>query len=156
MSESDQRSQAAALSYLAGHNVLALATSADGMPWVAPVFYAHAADCLYFLSAPHTRHCRNLQHNPQVAGSIQQDYANWTEIKGLQLEGRASLVPDDDKPDVIALYQRKFNLTAATAPPQILRALDKISWYRLQIDSLLFVDNSVAFGHRSEVNLSVS
>ena len=142
----------AALQYLREHNVLSLATSVNDVPWVAPVFYAWHAAALYFLSAPHTRHCQNLAANPQIAGSIQEDYNTWTEIKGLQLAGRGVLLAGDEREHAIGIYQRKFNLNADTAPEQILRALDKVSWYRFDLQQLLFVDNSVSFGHRAEID----
>jgi len=144
----------AALQYLRDHNVLSLATCADNQPWVAPVFYAWRASALYFLSAPHTRHGQNMAANPQVSGSIQDDVASWSAIQGLQLSGGVSLLEGDDRQQAIDIYQAKFNLNADTAPPQILKALDKISWYRCDLQQLLFVDNSVSFGHRSEIDLA--
>jgi len=138
--------------YLGSHNVLSLATSDGQYPWVAPVFYAHAGADLYFLSAAHTRHCRNLAANPQVAASIQEDYREWGEIRGVQLSGQVYEVDLQQRAAVIECYQSKFAITGPTAPEPIKRALDKISWYRLSIDELLFVDNTVAFGHRAELD----
>ncbi len=143
----------AAVQYLQTHHVLSLATCADNQPWVAPVFYAWRAASLYFLSAPHTRHGQNMAQNPDVSGSIQEDVNNWSAIRGLQLSGRVVLLEGDERQHAIDVYQARFNLNADTAPPQILRALDKISWYRCDLQQLLFVDNSVSFGHRAEIDL---
>jgi len=62
------------------------------------------------------------------------------------------LLAGDEREHAIGIYQRKFNLNADTAPEQILRALDKVSWYRFDLQQLLFVDNSVSFGHRAEID----
>ena len=75
--------------YLERHHVMTLATcSADG-PWAAAVFYVQrsAPPCI-FLSSPSSRHCRNLAQDPRCAATIQEDYSDWTQIKGIQLEGR--------------------------------------------------------------------
>ena len=55
----------------------------------AAVFYASEGFDLYFLSSPSTRHCADLSGNPRVAATIQEDYADWSQIRGVQLEGVA-------------------------------------------------------------------
>ena len=82
----------AALDYLATHQVLTLATHGDGVVWAAAVFYVHEGWSLYFLSAGHTRHARNIANQPRVAGTIQEDYRDWGAIKGIQLEGMVTLL----------------------------------------------------------------
>ena len=76
-----------ALDYLAGHHVMTLATYGPEGLWAAAVFYANDGFQLYFLSAGHTRHARNMAASPQAAATIQEDYADWAAIKGIQLEG---------------------------------------------------------------------
>ena len=40
----------------------------DGLPWVSPVWYAHAEYReLFWVSSPATRHSENLAHRPQLA-----------------------------------------------------------------------------------------
>lgn len=137
--------------YLATHNVLCLSTCVDSTSWVAPVFYAVCNSRLVFLSAPHTAHCKNIVSNPHISASIQQDYKEWTEIKGIQLEGAVSRVKSADTPSVIQAYSKKFPLTGEDAPPEIARALDKIHWFEIKVQRLLFIDNSKGLGHRVEV-----
>ena len=138
--------------YLREHNVLCLATSADGLPWVAPVFYAVCADKLVFLSSPHTLHCRNIASNPQVSASVQEDYSDWAEIKGIQLQGCVSSVDSANRQSVIRAYSEKFPVTGSNAPAEIVNALDKISWFELSVHKLLFIDNSKGLGHRVELD----
>ena len=79
-----------ALRYVEGHNVATLATTGPEGPWAAAVFYASTGFTLYFLSSPTSRHGRNIGRNAEVAATIQEDYSDWREIKGIQLEGRAN------------------------------------------------------------------
>ena len=142
----------AALEYLHQHNVLCLATCAESVPWVAPVFYAVVSDKLVFLSAPHTRHCKNIETNPIIAASVQEDYSEWVFIKGVQLQGIASLISESDKDRVISEYSKKHPVTGANAPPQIAGALERISWYAISVQELYFIDNSRGLGHRDQLD----
>ena len=139
--------------YLSNHNVLCLATTRDGKPWVSPVFYALWQGKLIFLSAPHTRHAQNLLENPLVSGSIQEDYCDWKSIKGIQLEGSVSVVKDEYRDEVIKCYSGKFPVTGREAPPEIEKALAKIHWFQLQPSIMYFIDNSLGLGHRVEIAL---
>jgi len=141
--------------YLAAHHVVTLATGGEEGPWAAAVFYVHEAWTLYFLSAPTSRHSRNIARSPRVSATIQEDYSDWREIKGVQLEGIAARLSDDEEERVRALYAAKFPLlrNAADAPGAIAAALKKVGWYRLVPQRAYFIDNSVAFGHREEIDL---
>ncbi len=144
-----------ALEYLQDHNVLCLATSQAHQPWIAPVFYALHKGALVFLSAPHTRHSLAMASNARVAGSVQEDYKNWEDIKGIQLEGVVRAVDKRDTTGLIESYARKFPVTGIDAPPAISSALDKVSWFSLQPELLYFIDNSRGLGHREEIDCSI-
>jgi len=148
----DDDSYLTARQYLQQHRVLCLASCKDTVPWVAPVFYAKHSDKLIFLSAPHTRHCKNIAANPWVSASIQEDYSDWKDIKGFQLQGVVSPVPADGLTDVISAYSKKFPLTGVDAPAEIAAALDKIQWFEMSITKLFFIDNARGFGHRDELD----
>jgi hypothetical protein len=146
--------RAEALAYLAGHNVLSLATFGPEGPWSAAVFYASEGFTLYFVSSATTRHGRNLAADPRAASTIQEDYDDWRDIKGLQIEGRVERVPDAEKARVAGLYAEKFPATRPDrAPPEIAAALARIGWYRLVPSRVLFIDNARGLGHREEVPL---
>jgi hypothetical protein len=141
-----------ALAYLAGHNVMSLATSGADGPWSAAVFYASEGFALYFVSAASTRHGRNLEADPRAAATIQEDYGEWREIKGLQIEGRVERVAEADRARIASLYAEKFPATRPDrAPPEIAAALARIGWYRLVPSRVLFIDNARGLGHREEV-----
>ena len=143
--------------YLTDHNVMTIATSGPQGIWAAAVFYAHDAGFnLYFLSAPTTRHSQNIAANPAVAVTIQADYKDWPEIKGIQMEGQAHRLEGADKARAIQIYGEKFALIANIdqAPPKISQAFRKIAWYKIGPQRLYFIDNSLGFGHRDELQLT--
>lgn len=147
----------AALDYLAAHHVMTLATLSAQGPWAAAVFYANEDFQLYFLSKPSSRHGSNLAQDARVAAAIQEDYRDWPEIKGIQLEGRVELLCGAAADEARRLYARKFPVAgiAGRAPPAIAQALAKVAWYRLVPERLFLIDNSLGFGHREEVSLTV-
>ncbi len=141
------------LDYLRGHNVMTLATSGPGGIWAAAVFYVNDDLELYFLSAPASRHGINIAANPRVAATIQEDYRDWREIKGIQLEGTVRKLEGFEQAAALTRYGAKFPLVAnlAQAPREIATAFSKIGWYQVTPESLYFIDNSRGFGHRDPV-----
>jgi uncharacterized protein YhbP (UPF0306 family) len=143
------------LAYLQAHNVMTLATSGPEGLWAAAVFYVNDGFRLYFLSSPDSRHSLNLETQPRIAATIQEDYKDWPEIKGIQLEGEAKRVIVSKQALVVARYGSKFPIIAniSKAPAEVLQAFNKITWYQIVPDRLYFIDNSLGLGHRDEVQL---
>ncbi len=141
------------LAYLREHHVMTLATHGAGGPWAAAVFYVNDGFDLYFLSASSTRHGGDIAAHARVAATIQEDYADWAAIRGIQLEGIAHELRGDDAERARRLYGEKFPVVGrlAGAPAAIVAALAKIRWYRITPERLYFVDNSVRFGHRDQL-----
>ena len=141
--------------YLRDHNVATLATGSNGDLWAAAVFYVNDGHTLYFLSSPTSRHCLHLTQNPRVAVTIQEDYSDWLEIKGVQIEGVASEISGAEEEKARRLYGQKFPVVGmlAKAPGAIVKALAKVRWYRIVPQRLYFIDNSIGLGHRDEVDL---
>jgi len=141
------------LAYLQSHNVLSLATSGPEDLWAAAVFYVNSDFTLYFLSDPFTRHSKNIAANPIVAATIQEDYRDWPEIKGIQLEGQAFQIQGVEKIAAIANFGAKFPIieNLSRKPAEIAKAMSKINWYKLEPQHLYFIDNSLGLGHRDKV-----
>lgn len=137
------------LAYLARFNVLTLATQGEEGPWAAAVYYVNDGFTLYFLSPPTTRHCRNLDHDPRFAATIQQDEADWTRITGVQIEGQAMRLGLAESLHAAVLYARKFAFAdPRRASGTLLAALAKVAWYQLRPDALYLIDNVQGLGHR--------
>jgi len=90
-----------------------------------------------------------------VSATVQEDYRNWHEIKGIQLEGKAKRIEGIEQAAAAVRYGLKFpvigNLT--DAPKEIIAALDRIVWFRVMPARLYFIDNSLGFGHPKEIPL---
>ena len=144
----------AALDYLGAHHVMTLASHGRDGPWAAAVFYVSDGVTLYFLSSPSSRHCRNIAENPQVAVTIQEDYADWPQIKGIQAEGVVREISGEDETRARSLYGARFPLVGrlAQAPAAIVKALAKVRWYRFEPRRMVFIDNAAGFGHRDEID----
>ncbi len=143
------------LTYLRSHNVMTLATSGPEGLWAAAVFYVNNDFTLYFLSAATTRHSLNIAAQPGVAATIQEDYKDWPDIKGVQLEGNAHRIDGTERAAAIARYGSKFPVVGnlAQSPAQIVKAMNKIAWYKVIPARLYFIDNSPGLGHRDEIIL---
>lgn len=144
------------LSYLERHNTMTLGTSSRDVPWTATVFYASDGLRLYFFSAPDSRHCQNLVLNPRVAVTVQEDYHDWREIKGIQLEGTVVLVDSvAEKAKAMRVYARKYPEVIAlfTNPASGLfyKAFLKVKFYCVVPQKLFFIDNEQGFGKRQEL-----
>ena len=143
------------LSYLRKHHVMTLASHGNQGVWAAAVFYANDGFGIYFLSSPTSRHCRNLAGHPRVSAAIHEDYTDWREIKGVQLEGIASVLAGEAEEKARRLYGAKFPIVGKLeqAPASIIEAMAKVRWYKLVPERLYFIDNSAGFGHRDEIDL---
>ncbi|MBI3371843.1 MAG: pyridoxamine 5'-phosphate oxidase family protein [Betaproteobacteria bacterium] len=141
--------------YLREHHVMTLATHGSEGVWAAAVFYVSDGFNLIFLSSPSSRHCRNLAESPRVSATVQEDYADWPEIKGVQLEGIAREIGGEREQHARHIYGEKFPLIRglAQAPVAIAKAMDKVRWYEVVTDRLYFIDNSAGFGHRDAIEL---
>jgi uncharacterized protein YhbP (UPF0306 family) len=144
------------LNYLQTHNTMTLATSADDTPWAATVFYASEELKLYFFSVPDSRHCQNLAANPRVAVTIQEDYKDWREIKGIQLEGTVAPVDSIiEKAKAMAVYARKYpaviQLFTNPASGVFYKAFLKVKFYCVSPAKVFYIDNAQGFGKRQEL-----
>lgn len=146
------------LDYMRDHNTLSLCTYGEGAPWGASVFYANDGLAIYFLSDPKTRHGRNMSENPVVAVTINEDYRDWRQIKGIQLEGRVDVVSGRvEKARAFATYLRKFPFVAeffSSSSKLSLAMLTKVTsttFYRITPTRMFFLDNEKGFGHREEL-----
>ena len=142
----------AVLDYLRTHHVMTLATSGPEGPAAAAVFYANRGTKLYFLSSPHTRHCRNLTADPRVAITIQEDYADWNAIKGIQIDAVGRELDGRERDEAKRLYGEKFPDVLDERPilSALAQALRKVRWYELAAQRIRFIDNQKGLGHKDE------
>jgi len=128
-----------------GHITMTLATARDGQPRAATVFYANDGFDLYFISDPDSVHSQDLLADPRVFVTISQDYADWQAIQGIQLSGRAQLLEDAVRAGEV--YADKFPFVAGFPAAAI-------TYWRVNAQWVRMVDNTIAFAHKDEIDLS--
>lgn len=97
--------------YVKTNNVIQLATSMDGQPWICNVhFYADDDLNIYWRSTPERRHSKEIAANPKVAAVIkvhentpEEDY-----IIGMTVEGTAQLLAEATDHAVVDAYCQKL------------------------------------------------
>jgi uncharacterized protein YhbP (UPF0306 family) len=138
--------------FLAGHSTLALATvNADSTPQIAPLFYVSDDDfSLYWLSSLRSRHSLNISARAHAAATIYPAIWGWQEIKGVQLEGRAVVISDDElRQRMLVRYRDKFRL-----PSSFDAQIAASTLYKLTPRWLRWLDNDRSFGYKAEVEFS--
>jgi uncharacterized protein YhbP (UPF0306 family) len=146
---------------LESQTTASLATQGPDGPWVAAVFFAATPDFrLLFLSAPTSRHCRDLAAQPDVAVEVHQHAQDWASIRGLQLTGRVDIQAGADREAGLRRYLRKFPDVArmAQAPKGsdervIAGRLSSATLYSFTPRWMRLIDNSREFGFKEEVTL---
>jgi uncharacterized protein len=157
--EPDPRPDAQA--YITGHNTVSLATLGPDGPWASSVFYVNLGFNLYFLSEPTTQHSRNIAGTPTISATINEDYKDWREIKGIQLSGVCAEVRGKvEAGRALAAYVKKYPFVATFLKPgQLLRGMQiggrplDVRLYKISPTRLLFLDNARGFSHREEIAL---
>jgi uncharacterized protein YhbP (UPF0306 family) len=146
------------IGYLKAHRVMTLATSAGDAPWAAGVFYVSHDFTMYFFSDPKSRHCANVRRNPAASAAIHENYADWREIRGLQIEGRVEEVSAAEMPAMMGAYVAKFPFVRDLLTPEGLfriggKAIDA-RFYKLMPSRCVLLDNGKGFSHREEFVVS--
>src|SRR4051794_34476480 len=101
--------QALALDYLRQRHTVSLATQGAAGLWATTVFYANLGFTLYFLSEPKTLHVQNILSMPQIAATINEDYQDWQQIKGIQLAGMCEeATSSSESRDALEAYVEKY------------------------------------------------
>ena len=95
--------------YLIQTHMLHLATVHDDQPWSATVYFASDIDLnLYWLSSTNTRHSQNISKNSKVSGSIVLPHTYGNKLRGLQLQGNARQLFDEEANQGFNVFKTKF------------------------------------------------
>lgn len=149
------------LEYLEMHNVMTIASCSGDkdVPWAAAVFYASDGLDLYFFSNPRSRHGINMAANTAVSAAIHEDYRDWKQIRGIQLEGRAERLRGlKMQARFWKVYTKKFPFVkeffrAGAMREAVQRKLAGIRLYRIVPRAVWYLDNSRGFGHREMLEI---
>ena len=138
-------------SLLRAQSTLVLATAdSAGTPHSTPLFYLAQDDLkLYWFSSRSSRHSRNCALNPTVSAAVYFQTSRWRQIRGLQMRGEVAAVTDRALRTAVAeAYCRRFALG------QLFRGkLRSSTLYCFTPAWARYLDNSVRFGYKFQVNL---
>lgn len=145
------------LEMLRQHNTMTITTVNDlGRPEAAAVFYVNNNFDLFFLSKPESRHAKNIGEGANCAVTIQKDYSNWQDIKGLQLEGWVEpLQGAINKTVALKDYTSKYIFLndLLVEGHKLYKAFKKAKIYKVSPKVIWVTDNSNVFGKREELIL---
>ena len=83
---------------LQGATMMQLATVHGAQPWCCTVYFVADDDLnLYWISTPERRHSREIEMHAKVAAAIPIKYVPGKDVVGIQAEGDATLVNDEDE-----------------------------------------------------------
>jgi len=78
---------------IASERVCRVATAgADGRPHLVPVCHVLSGDKIYFGSGDDGRKVENLRQNPQIAVTIDLYSDDWSQLRGVMVQGTARLI----------------------------------------------------------------
>ena len=81
--------------YLLSHYYVRLATlKPDGNPVVHTVGYASEGTTLYIMTDRPSRKAKNIMQNPHVAYAVDENYEEFLNIQGIQMEGKATVIEE--------------------------------------------------------------
>ncbi len=151
----------AALDIIDMQQVITIATSDNGVPWAAPVYYIFYDGLFYFFSKPDSRHIADSLNTGKSAASIHSESSGWADIRGVQMEGVISAVGINKSSGIaFSRYIKKFNFIkeikqsgASIKDLSSLESTFKVKFYKLKPDTAYYIDNSIRFGFRERVRL---
>jgi len=150
-----------ALEVLHSQHIITLATSDEKRAWASPLYYVLKSGIFYFFSNPESRHIVNSLGGKIVAGSVHEPSSGWADIRGVQMEGHIEEAGFDmGSTTAYALYLSRFSfirdMGKVISPMSTFAAIEasfKVKWYKYVPTRVYYLDNSIRFGYREEVDL---
>lgn len=124
--------------YIAGYHVLTLCTHNPFGSWAANLFYATDAinQCLYVLTSENTRHGTMMQANPSISGTISDQQADVSQLRGLQFRATITRLTGDEENLGRDCYEGRF---------PIAKKMKETVW-KISFTELKLTDNTAGFG----------
>jgi nitroimidazol reductase NimA-like FMN-containing flavoprotein (pyridoxamine 5'-phosphate oxidase superfamily) len=102
-------SDEAAFEYLKTHELMFLATaSKTGNPHVSPMFYACEGKKIYFSAPPGSETDRWLKENPIAEIAVAEQPAEWSDSRGLQIEGPVTELDGEEETHAGELFKARY------------------------------------------------
>lgn len=111
------------------------------------------------MTNPQSRHGAAIGNGARVAGAITEDHHDWTKIRGVQIDGTCSPIPQLEQEKALAVFLGKYPFAAAFLDPTgplYQKAGSKVRLYQLTVAEIWLTDNTRGFGHREHLVLSTA
>ena len=121
--------------YLLSNHVLSLSANFEEECWSASLFYAGDPDnnAVYIMTDPATQHGALMLKNPVITGTICDQNADVSSLKGIQFKAFAAITATND---AMALYLERFPVAKKMAG----------TLWKINFTVLKYTDNSLGFG----------
>lgn len=144
--------EATVLEVLDGARDMTVATvRPDGFPQATTVSFVHDGLAIYFGCGTDSQKARNIAANDKVSLTVNLPYADWQEIRGVSLGGRARVVADKTEID------RVFNAMLKKFPQvkDLLETEDQAAMCMIRVDPEIIsvLDYRKGFGHTEEIQV---
>lgn len=120
----------------------------DGFPQTTTVSYVSDGTTIYFGCDPTSQKARNIHRNGKVSLTVDLDYTDWNQIKGLSMGAMAEELNDADEKRLMAdLMLKKFPQVAEFLSDK----LDELAVFRITPKVVSVLDYSKGFGHTDQL-----
>ncbi|MFH1055776.1 MAG: pyridoxamine 5'-phosphate oxidase family protein [Candidatus Altiarchaeota archaeon] len=130
--------------YLESHKVCRLAISDGNMPSAHTVYYVSKGLHIYFSSEPGSQKISILQSNPRLSLTVDEEYDDWRNIKGVQIFGSAEVKDESVSVKLRQAFLKKF--------PHI-KELGGIPMHHIFVEVIpekaYYLDFTKKFGHKT-------
>lgn len=126
--------------FIKKHHIFTLATSFNNEPYVCTCFYVYQEELnrIVFTSDIDTRHIRELELQPRVAGAIALETMIIGRIQGIQFTGKAFEIKGIDYEKANRDYLLKFPVAA----------FKELSLWAIEVDFIKMTHNQLGFGKK--------
>ena len=141
----DEATRRRILDLMKRHNVMTIATlRPDGYPQATTVTYANDGLDIYFGCDRTAQKIRNIKHDSRVSLTIDRDYRNWSQIKGLSMAANAYIVADRHEIEhAVRLLAKKFAEWAQLSPAD----RKAVRFVKVVPKIISILDYTKGFGH---------
>jgi len=94
--------------YIRGHDVCTIAIADGKKPSAHTMYYVNEGLHIYMESNPQSQKIHILRANPNISLTIDEDYQDWRNIKGIQLSGKAKITDEEHAPRLQRMFTDKF------------------------------------------------
>ncbi|GBD99695.1 general stress protein 26 [bacterium BMS3Abin07] len=131
--------------YINNHNIATLATCVNKLPHASTIEYANDGFILYFSTNPESQKAGNIRENRNVSLTIDEDYKDWTKIKGIQMDCIAEQIIDHEEiKRAMDIYVAKFPFVVNFPP-------SPNKMYKIVPKKVYSLDYEKGFGHRDVI-----